>query len=738
MNILKQANQARMRSVAFPAIGTGNYNFPRNVAAKLMYETVVKFSQQNPTGSLVDIRFVLYHTDTPTIQAFETEMQRLTQQGMKIRVWTDGEDASPGRRLKKTPGNGESRSGQRSYERFRKSQSGTLEMKIGQIRVQVCSGDLTKECTEAIVNSVGPRLDLQGPVSQAIIRAGGSSIEQEIEQLRYKGDVVKTGAGTLNVNVIIHVVTPRNLNKLKEVVGKALNLAERERCKSIAFPALGTGNIGGDPAQAAGYLLDAIGEFAASGKAKHLLLIKLTIFQPALMKVFQDQMRSKEGDSYSAQKTFLQRGADLVKWVISKASSQDDQGASNFGRFSIGYRDGTYVDNARDTLILHMYAGQKSDLQNAKMKIDEYIEEESARDEIMYESEVWGELDEPKVNKIAAIARENMVKIEPILDGRAKRIMIEGRKVDVNKTKADMHKYFTEIQLEKKRELEDRLTNKEVEWRYIDTSTGQYTKYGDDINPLIERAYQMNKSYKDLELEDGSIRIDFRTMEEDTGFGRKTDVKRVDLKKDGNSGITLPQNWIPMNPGQNSQVVPLLQTTQEYADIERTFTASIGRQVKIIEIQRIQIEDLYKMYTAKKEKMVAAGTMARAGVPVERYAYHGTTETKCDTISKNGFNRSFHGVNGTALGKGTYFARDASYSNGYAKPSGPNNYQHMFYCKILTGEYTIGNPTYIAPPAKPNNPSDLYDSLVDRDPNPSVFVIFHDSQAYPEYLIIFQ
>ncbi len=70
MTILQQANQAQMQSIAIPAIGTGNLQFPHKIAAKLMYETVIKFSQQNPQSSLVDIRFVLYHKDKPTIQVY--------------------------------------------------------------------------------------------------------------------------------------------------------------------------------------------------------------------------------------------------------------------------------------------------------------------------------------------------------------------------------------------------------------------------------------------------------------------------------------------------------------------------------------------------------------------------------------------------------------------------------------------------------------------------------------------
>ena len=44
----------------------------------------------------------------------------------------------------------------------------------------------------------------------------------------------------------------------------------------------------------------------------------------------------------------------------------------------------------------------------------------------------------------------------------------------------------------------------------------------------------------------------------------------------------------------------------------------------------------------------------------------------------------------------------------------------------------------LVPPAKsPNNPNVLYDSVVDNIANPSIFVVFYDAQAYPEYLITF-
>ena len=57
---------------------------------------------------------------------------------------------------------------------------------------------------------------------------------------------------------------------------------------------------------------------------------------------------------------------------------------------------------------------------------------------------------------------------------------------------------------------------------------------------------------------------------------------------------------------------------------------------------------------------------------------------------------------------------------------------------MLTGEYTVGSAKMEKPP--PKNPrinnAILYDSLVDDERNPSIFVAVKDSQAYPQYLVV--
>lgn len=58
----------------------------------------------------------------------------------------------------------------------------------------------------------------------------------------------------------------------------------------------------------------------------------------------------------------------------------------------------------------------------------------------------------------------------------------------------------------------------------------------------------------------------------------------------------------------------------------------------------------------------------------------------------------------------------------------------MFVALVLVGEYTRGRSVYTRPPPKEGSKS-LYDSCVDSESNPGIYVIFEKQQIYPEYLI---
>lgn len=82
---------------------------------------------------------------------------------------------------------------------------------------------------------------------------------------------------------------------------------------------------------------------------------------------------------------------------------------------------------------------------------------------------------------------------------------------------------------------------------------------------------------------------------------------------------------------------------------------------------------------------------------------------------------------------GSYFAREASFSDNYSRCSNSQS-KIMFVALVLVGDYTKGSKTYVRPPLKGNGKT-FYNSCVDSESNPRIYVIFDKQQIYPEYLI---
>uniref|UniRef100_A0A3Q0QZR5 Poly [ADP-ribose] polymerase n=1 Tax=Amphilophus citrinellus TaxID=61819 RepID=A0A3Q0QZR5_AMPCI len=197
----------------------------------------------------------------------------------------------------------------------------------------------------------------------------------------------------------------------------------------------------------------------------------------------------------------------------------------------------------------------------------------------------------------------------------------------------------------------------------------------------------------------------------------------------------VPEHWDAMQPNVTSQTFPLQAGTQEYDEIQKLFQATCKQT--IIKIERIQNPGLWNSLQVKKRDMEVRNGHQNN----ERRLFHGTTEDIIATINDRGFNRSYAGKNAAYYGNGTYFAVDASYSanDTYSKPN-QNGEKFMYVCLVLTGDYALGQKGMVVPPAKGTGTvsTDLYDSVVNNVVKPCMFVIFHDTQAYPEYLITFK
>ncbi|KAI3375716.1 hypothetical protein L3Q82_004024 [Scortum barcoo] len=199
--------------------------------------------------------------------------------------------------------------------------------------------------------------------------------------------------------------------------------------------------------------------------------------------------------------------------------------------------------------------------------------------------------------------------------------------------------------------------------------------------------------------------------------------------------FTLPLYWDNMGDGEVLKKVSLQPSSAEYQTVKEAFKRTVRKTV--IKIERLQNVHLRRAYEAQKKHI---SDKNRTGVGAgEKFLYHGTTQDNCDSIIKTGFNRRFAGQNATSYGRGTYFAVNASYSAHptYSKLAADGS-QLMFVARVLTGIYTQGQSDMtVPPPLSDQQPHDRYDSLVNRTDKPRMYVVFHDNQAYPDYLITF-
>ncbi|XP_018424922.1 PREDICTED: poly [ADP-ribose] polymerase 12-like [Nanorana parkeri] len=208
-------------------------------------------------------------------------------------------------------------------------------------------------------------------------------------------------------------------------------------------------------------------------------------------------------------------------------------------------------------------------------------------------------------------------------------------------------------------------------------------------------------------------------------------LKKRKLEPSKTGDKSTPAHW---DEGQVPEVgyklVQLPASSEEYKTIQTMFQRTVP-DTQIQSVERIQNLALWEVYQWQKEQMKKRD----GGKEVdERKVFHGTSSSLVDAICQHNFDWRICGTHGTSYGKGSYFARDAAYSHRYCTNANSGQYV-MFVARTLVGDFIRGSSSYLRPPAKSPSGSSFYDSCVDSESNPSIFVIFEKLQIYPEYLI---
>ena len=540
--VMEECDRLNATSVAFPALGTGALGFPDNVVADIMVNTVSAYLEQQK-GKTTIKKVVLVIFQDKTHKAFKKVMKKghaASRLSSKQQVHPSPSTASDMEEYDIV-----------SDESLVSQQNDNPLFKCNNMTLDIVHGDISADNCDGIVNTTSENLILRNfGVQGALLHKGGQALQSECTaaaKLYGKlspGKVIVTGPGKvggLQCRKILHILAPPREEDLVRTVNEALQMADREGLKSVALPAIGTGQHGFSPQDAAKSICEAIVSFSKSNPST-LNHIRIVLFEKKLFSEF-TQHFEESGKEKGVIRAILGTVGGWLSAVTSALSrnspstdqeydaSRDTECAAGGALHPIGQGPLKRVHSYSEStvLVVSVYAGSQQTALNAVAQIcriiDQTIVNEEVNDELIHDLPTADE------ENLQDFAKQLHVRLT-IDRATINKIKIRGDKVDVAVIKGAVMDSLFKLKLQKKRKTDAILMSGNFQWQWKD-SQGQFQNYEPLVNLEIEEAYNKGDTYVDVETEDGPRQVDIRNMTETSQFPPSTsEVRRRDLEKE--------------------------------------------------------------------------------------------------------------------------------------------------------------------------------------------------------------
>ncbi|XP_062972727.1 protein mono-ADP-ribosyltransferase PARP14-like isoform X2 [Elgaria multicarinata webbii] len=687
---LEKTEELSLSSISFPAIGTGGFAFPKSEVAKLMFDEALQFSSAKNLKSLQEVHFLLHPNDNDNIKAFSDVFESRIGRISRAVPWSDEGFFGP----ISTPS------------------LGINEMQIGSIKLQSMTGDITKENTDVIVNVTNADFNAKSGVSKAILEGGGPQVETECATYASQphNGFITTQGGNLICKNIIHLAPDPNI---KAQVSKVLQECEARKYQSVAFPAIGTGQAQKSPEDAAEQMMSGIADFAGKELPQCLKTIKIVIFQPQMQNAFYAAMKKREGVALPTNESMFSR---LKNFLTGKKPPAKKK------RLLV-------LEKKVEVAVFEICGESREKVEDAESWLKKMILQEQTENCIS--DEMIDMFDDTEIKKLNELQKSLHIAIQLEKKQSPPFILLSGIPRDVLTAFTEIQGLIKTMKENREEKSKAELVKNLVEWQYC-TSGNVFVAFNMLVNLHLEDSKINNKTHVNIQIHGKSYIANLRNMFATDSLGKCVNIRRI-AKDEGKLSVELPKEWEDMKKSC-VKVVFLQPTSKEYKNVEIKFRSSCPTY-KIEKIERVQNPFLWQSYQIKKQEI----NRKNGHDNNEKILYHGTANSTLSPINNTGFNRSYAGKNAASIGNGTYFAVSAHYSASdvYSRPDS-NGKKYIYVARVLTGEYCVGRQGQITPPPKNVGGFDLYDSVTDNMANPSMFVIFYDAQAYPEYLITFR
>ncbi|XP_043914368.1 protein mono-ADP-ribosyltransferase PARP14-like isoform X2 [Protopterus annectens] len=729
---------------------------------------------------------------------------------------------------------------------------------INGVNIDISLGNIVTETADVIVNSTNFFHGQTTGVAKAIFDAAGQAIVEQVKQGKMPPNrVFCTGPGNLKSIAIMHICCNNDLKIVEKAVMNVILECERRQYKSVAFPAIGTGQGGMESRAVANAMMNGVALATKTQSLTHLSTVRIVIYQKDTFQTFREtvisfvkeRMQPREHSNLTGHSTsllksnkttkpygvqdnlltstsFLPAVFDLVG--LSHDSVQKAKQELQFA-FQKNYKETSIYDNQISSLqpdethkLLADISESEAEITvcqgvNNKISVKGLVQDvdmasqvihsilESKRENEMRDNKSKNKnpdvhetmnakpkdstpengepsdksmvsnagLHRPEFNKSLFASKDDSKVSLPVSSKAIDNEPQVGAK-DVNEDKEmlkvststnskskDKKSIANNILSRKSREDElkgkvstvhdpenDRLmatgagatnfgdtqsVSSTLTTQWYCKQDGEYVPFEKDTSLVIESEFAKRSKDVVIPFKGKSLIIDLERKEatilETTEVMK---VKRVEERADG----CLPLAWDEMPENNTSVNVELKKDSREYKDVECHFMETV-KASKIVRIERVQNTQLWQQFEVWKKSMAAKNGPAEVK---EKLLFHATVRGACNTINERGFNKDLQGQNGQYYGDGIYFTTDASVSanDKYSKMD-ENGLKYVYRARVLTGRFTKGKRGMRVPPLRTGTDlSNRYDSLVNKESKPTIFVVCNPYYSYPEYLIIFQ
>ena len=544
---LETCDKLRASTIAFPALGAGNLNYPQNVVADIMINTIAAYLKANRLITCIKtVKLVIFMDNT------YAEFNKILSGSPSI---------AGSFLIQEAPGESVNTISTGTFPRTIpikpiptssvKHSSITEVFTAGNVRVEIMLGDITEDNSDAIVNTTNERMQLVGSgVAAAISQKGGPKMQVLCNDIISKGFKLQEGkvyhtpsTGNLKCSKVFHVVVPQNhKQKLGKTVAACLKQAEKLNLSSIAFPAIGTGILGYSLEEAAQEMCNSIITFGQKTNPMHVQRVRIVIFQKEMYQSFKDkfiEVTNKPG-------IIKQMGNALMSWFYSDGSMVEElQSSKDFFDESVVIPKSISKITEKSVLLIQIYAEDKQKVTNTEDRLLRITENQFTNERV--NDELLSKMSQKQRDKLMRKAKQKHIQMTIETGADINCIQLKGDCTDVADLKSDIQEILRQINSMESAKREAKFLQAKVKWQWLNNNINDYEDYDQLANYKIEEAYQCDKSKLFMYLaEDGTFKtFDFLKMEADN-VQTVFKIKRVDIEdllKEGTNSMSSSEIW---------------------------------------------------------------------------------------------------------------------------------------------------------------------------------------------------